>query len=382
MGTETYYYSIRKVKNKGMKDGRDWQWKFFPPKWPFQETKQPDPPIDQEEPAEFEKELRRGANKNLSHILHKWHDIDKNLSKNCANAEDRYKNAKAVTEQEGGEHKEAIDNYKTAKEKFYSLPMPNIPAKLFWIVFVIITIAEIAFNAIVFDVFGQSKIHTYIMAIGLMIAIPWLSDFIGKKLRVEKKFQTTVGLMIVAGIVVFVGLAVIAILREKFFEANKIVEALGIRWDTNSIILTFFVVNIVLFVSVIVLAYEAGHKDPSEYRRLERNYDKAKKILRSDAKNYEEAAEELANARIEFNKAHTEREHEYEKIRAKANEERDVWMSLLQIYRASNMEARKEKMKPKSFNADPEELVKLPDEFQKLDCGACCYEEEREYADS
>lgn len=373
-----YYYSVRKVKNKGRGDGRDWRWKSFPPKWPFQETKQPDPPIAQEEPAEFEKELLRVANENLSRILHKWHDIDGKLTKNCVNAEDRYKAAKAGTEKEGGEHKEAINNYKSAKEIFYALPLPNIPAKLFWVVFVIITVAEIAFNALVFDVFGQSKIHTYIMAIGLMIAIPWLSDFIGKKLRVEKKSQTTIVLMIGTGLVVFAGLGVIAILREKFFEANKIVEALGIRWDTNSIILTFFVVNIVLFVSVIVLAYEAGHKNPSEYRRLKRNYDKAKKILRSDAKNYEDAAEELANTKIEFNKAHTEREHEYEKIRAKANEERDGWMSLLQIYRAANMEARKDKTKPKSFNTDPEELVKLPDEFQKLDCGSCCYEGERE----
>ncbi|MGQ9571154.1 MAG: hypothetical protein ACUVUQ_10030 [Thermodesulfovibrionales bacterium] len=99
--------------------------------------------------------------------------------------------------------------------------------------------AEVVFNGLVFAVFGQSQLHTIIMAIGIMVAIPWLSDIIGKKLRMENKSKTTITLTIVATLVVFIGFLRIAILREKFFEANKVVEALGLKWDAESITLTF-----------------------------------------------------------------------------------------------------------------------------------------------
>jgi len=376
-GKNIRYYSSRYVKKRGKQDGRDWRWIFVPPKWPFWEKKEPDPLLDQEEPTEFEKELLGGANENLSRILQGWSDIDKKLHKNCQDAEDKYRMAKAAVEKESSEHKKAIENYETAKAHFYNQPMPHLSNTLFWTLLLIITVAEMAFNALVFNVFGQSQSHTFIMAIGVMAAIPWLSDFIGKKLRMKNRSGTTIGMMIGAALVVLAGLIVIAVLREKFFEANKIVEALGIRWDMNSIILVFFIVNILLFAAIVVLAYEAGHKDPLKYKQAKRAFEDGAKKLKEEAADLEEAAEELANARIEFNKAHSERVHEFEKIKYKAEEERDIWIGLVQLYRSSNMVARRVKIKPKSFNKDLEGLIVIPNPLQKLDCNNCCYEEER-----
>lgn len=171
-------YTYRKVKRKGKKDGRDWRWKFWPPKWPFRESKEPDPPIDQEEPAEFEKELIRGANENISRILHDWHDIDEKLTKNCANAEDIYKSAKGALDTGNSGHREAIENYETAKALFYALPMPNIPARLFWFIFIMVGIAEFIFNGVVFLVLGQSKIETYLMVAGVVLALLWSAEIL------------------------------------------------------------------------------------------------------------------------------------------------------------------------------------------------------------
>ncbi len=371
-------YTARKVRRRGKKDGRNWEWKFFPPKWPFQVIKDTDPPVGQEEPTEFEKELLEGAEQNLSRLVQEWSEIDRKLHRDCTDAEDIYISAKTAVDKESGEHSEAIENYKTAKEDYYSLPMPNISATLFWVVFTIITAAEMSFNGLVFKIFGQNSVHTYIMALGIMAAIPWLSDFLGKKLRHERKNKTTVGLMIASGLIAFAGLAVIAILREKFFEANKVVEALGISWDSRSIIFIFAVVNILLFTAIVVLAYEAGHKNPSEHRRLKRILKDAARKLKKDSGDAEEAAEQFADAKIAFNKAHAEREHRFEKITARAEEERDGWIGLIQIYRASNMAARRNKVKPRSFNSDLEELILMPEELTELDCGNCCYDRERE----
>jgi hypothetical protein len=369
------YYSSRYVRKRGKKDGRDWCWEPF---FPFRKSKEADPPIDQSDPAEFEKELLSGADENLSRISQRWSDIDKKLHENCRNAEDRYKSAKATVDRESSEHKEAMTNYETAKVHFYNQPMPHMSKTLFWILFVIITGAEFAFNALVFSIFGQSQIHTYIMAAGVIVGIPVFSDFIGRKLRMENKSKTTVGMMIGVALITVVGLAVIAVLREKFFEAYKVVEALGIRWDTNSIVFTFFIVNICLFGAIVVIAYEAGYKNPSEYKNAKRAFDEARKKLKEEAGDYEEAAEGLANAKIEFNKAHSERAHEFEKIKYKAEEERDIWMGAVQLYRSSNMAVRRDKTKPKSFHRDLEELIVIPESLQKFDCNNCCYEEERE----
>lgn len=376
-GKNMYYYSSRQVEKRGKQDGRDWKWKFFPPKWPFQETKQSDPSIDQEEPTEFEKELLRGANENLTSISQKWSDIDKELHNNCRDAEDKYRMAKAAVKKESSEHEEAIKYYETVKARFYNYPIPHISNTLFWIFFLIITVAEVAFNALVFNVFGQSQSQTFMMAIGVMVAIPWLSDFIGKKLRMKNKSKTTIVLMIGGALVVLAGLLVIAVLRENVFEANKIVEALDIRWDIDSIVFAFFIVNILLFAAIVVLAYEAGHKDPLKYKQTKKAFEDGANKLKAEAADLEEAAEGLANARIEFNRTHSERAHKFEKIKHKAAEERDVWIELVQLYRTSNMIARREKTKPKSFFVDIEWLILIPEILHNLDCNACCYEEER-----
>ncbi|MBE0427710.1 MAG: hypothetical protein IBX72_13840 [Nitrospirae bacterium] len=368
------YYTNRSVRKRGKQDGRDWVW------GPFclsRKPKQSDPPNDQEEPTEFEKELLRGANENLSRISQKWSDIDKKLYKNCRDAEDKYKRAKSAVDRESGEHKVALENYETTKADFYKQPMTHMSKTLFWLLFVIITGAEFAFNALVFNVFGQSQIHTYLMAAGVIVGIPVFSDFIGRKLRMENKSKTTLGMMIGVALITVIGLAVIAILREKFFEAYKIVDALGIRWSANNIVFTFFIVNICLFGAIVVIAYEAGNKNPSEYKRAKRELEEAERKLEEEAGDLKEAAEELANARIEFNKAHSERIHEFEKIKYKAEEERDIWIGLVQLYRSSNMAARKEKTKPLSFYRDLEGLILIPESLQKLDCNSCCYEEER-----
>jgi|GEM_PF-2099384 len=376
-GKNTRYYSNRQVKKRGKQDGRDWRWKFFPPKWPFQESKQPDPSIDQEEAAEFEKELIRGANESLTYISQEWSDIDKELHENCKDAEDKYRMAKVAVKKESSEHEEAIKNYEAVKTRFYNYPMPLISKTLFWIFFLIITVLEVAFNALVFNVFEQSQSQALITAICVMVGIPCLSDFIGKKLRIKMKSKTSIVLMVGAVLVILAGLIVIVTLRKTFFEADNIVGALDIRWDIGSIHFAFFIVNIILSAVIVVLAYKAGHRDPVKYKQIKRAFEDGANRLKAEAADLEEAAEGLANARIEFDSTHSERADEFEKIKYEAEEERGKWIELVHLYRTSNMIARIDKTRPKSFFVELEWLILIPEILQNLDCNACCYEEER-----
>jgi hypothetical protein len=389
--------SSRDVKKRGKKDGKDWRWKPWRPLpgWPVWETIGSDPPVNQKKPSEYEKKLLEGAEENLSRIAQDWSAMDEALHKNCMDAEDRYKTAKknigindsgdiVTAEKEYRNAQNAQNKYEDTKNKFHIQPLPHISKSRYWLLFIPMLIGEAVFNGLVFSVVGQSQTDTIIMAITVVIAIPVLSDFIGRKLRLEKKSKTTIGVMIGAAIILFAALITIAVFREKFFEANKIVEALGIKWDTNSITLSLIVLNILLSAAFVILAYESGYKNPHEYKLAKTNFEEAEKSLKKAEdrlKKHEEKPDAvnkaLVNAQLEFNKAHAERENRFENMHYKAEEERDKWVRLVQDYRAANMQARRKKEKPTSFDKDPEDLINIPDSLQNLDCNNCCYDEER-----
>jgi len=81
----------------------------------------------------------------------------------------------------------------------------------------------------------------------------------------------------------------------------------------------------------------------------------------------EAVVKELAEAEERFNKAHSEREHTFERYKHKAEAERDSWVSYIRTYRHANMSARKDKTLPESFKVDPETLIKIPAVFENPD---------------
>jgi hypothetical protein len=74
------YLSLREVRSQGKRDGRPWRWKFMPPSWPFWETKEPDPPVNQKEPSQYESKLISIAHENLERIGSQWSDEDEKLT--------------------------------------------------------------------------------------------------------------------------------------------------------------------------------------------------------------------------------------------------------------------------------------------------------------
>ncbi|RMD59825.1 MAG: hypothetical protein D6828_00970 [Nitrospirae bacterium] len=128
--------------------------------------------------------------------------------------------------------------------------------------------------------------------------------------------------------------------------------------------------------ALLVIEYLSGYPDPEEYGRVKRELKNATKRLKTEAAEAEEAIKALTKAKVAFNEAHAKRIHKFENIQAKAEEERDKWVSAIQVYRVANMQARRENKRPKSFERDPEEFIKIPPALQALDCGNCCYEEE------
>ncbi|MDI6794534.1 MAG: hypothetical protein QME81_16980, partial [bacterium] len=323
------YVTEREVRKKGRQDGNpSWKLRFG---WPFWEFPPQIPSIDQNELTEYEEKLIGLAQENLSRITQEWAEEDKALYQSCRDAEDRYKRTEENKKKEVPEHKEASDRYEEAKEEFNKQPMPHISSAFGLFLIGIITVGECFFNALVFNIFGQSQIHTWIMAFGVMIAIPWCARFTGKTLRLKDKSATDIIIMVIGVSAVIAVLAVIALLREKFLEAMKVSETMGIELEPSSMGLSFFVINLLFFVAMFTIEYEKAHKDPEAYKKAKKALKEAKKGVKKEGGEAKASVRGFEEAQREFNEAHSSRTHKFEEIKLSAASGRNQTNFGLQI---------------------------------------------------
>ena len=93
-----YVYTHRKVRKQGLRDGRDWRWKFWPPRWPFREPKDPQPPVSQTTHSEFERALKDVAEEHMQSLAEEWSDLDKQMKPTYCAALVQWQKAKARAE--------------------------------------------------------------------------------------------------------------------------------------------------------------------------------------------------------------------------------------------------------------------------------------------
>ncbi len=357
------YYSLSEVKRQGKRDGRSWRWKFMPPTWPFWETKDSDPPINQKEHSQYEAKLISVAHENLERIGNEWSKEDEKLTTEYCNAKNKKEDLESQIAQEGEEHKDAIIQYEKAKKAFYDFPPRRIPLWIYWLIFIAISIGEGFFNYFVFQMFGEENWKTYSMAIAIILLIPLASEILGHSIKKETKTNIDKFWIAVSLTVVIILLACLAILREAFFEALQV--KIPMNPPTLALILIAF--NLAIFVVLTYLSYAEARKNPEDYRKAAKAYEEALKTVKEKGEDVEEVAEELVEIEERFNRAHSAREHTFEGHKHKAEGERDSWVSYIRTYRHANMSVRKDKTLPESFKIDPETLIKIPDVFENLD---------------
>jgi len=360
MGRKIVYYSPRKVKRAGKKDGRNWRWKFIPPSWPFWETKEPDPPIGQTQPSQYESKLISIAHENLERISGEWSREDEGLASEYFNSKAEKEGLIARHQKEIQEHKDTMKKYEPARQKLSEFAPRWIPGIVYWPIYIAIVAGEGLFNYFVFQIFGQDKVETYVMALAIVLIIPICSHLIGHYLKIKEKSSTDKFMISACSFVVFVLLVVLAILRETFFEASD--QALPIRPITITLILIG--INLAIFVGLTFLSYSESRTDPEGYRKAKRALKEVEEDLRKEGGDVERIFKELERAEERFNRAYSKRKSMFERYQHRAEEERDTWVTYIREYRHGNMNARKDKTLPESFKTDPETLIKIPAIFE------------------
>jgi hypothetical protein len=359
------FYTHRRARKQGVRDGRGWRWRFWPPTPPFQESKDPTPPQNQQGPAAFEVVLKDAAEADMQQLATQWMKEDGKLKGPYCTARAEYARAYDELTREDKETKEAADAFAQAKRSLFDLGVPHLSPSwaLFWLL--IIGVSELPLNGLVFQIFGDDLRLTLLLALGLGVSIPITAHFFGRSLRHEHKTTTDVWLLLVTPLVMFLVLLGVAVARSRFFEG---LEALRVELPMTPglAVFVFLIINVGLFFAAAVLSYEAAHPDRKSYNTLRLKVRDAQRTLERETKEHREAALRYERAERALERARATREKRFEQLREHARHEKEYCDVLIGAYRIANVEARRDGRKPECFCSDPLE-AKLPEIFGRLD---------------
>lgn len=356
-------YTYRRVRWVGKKDGRNWKWKF----WPFSKTpKEPQPDLNQPIPAEYEKELKEAGESIIGRLSPDWESMDSRLKPKYCQIYSESLRLKEQCKIENKESKIANQQYDEKAQKFYELQEPDLSK--FWMIFwlVVFGVAEFPLNGLIFSIFGEQRIPTYIMAGVICIGIPLLAHWVGQTLRQENKSK--MDWIIISAIPTFIVATFFSIgfLRAKYLSAllNKL--PIGISISPAMAIFLFLILNIALFIVAGIISYAGSHPHHSLYITRQKRMEEALDVLNKEMGEARYLTEQLAQTQRELAGMRNYREKKWKWHYEKANEVKENAEFLIAAYRKANMEVRTVSTVPECFKKPPLELS-IPDNLLNLD---------------
>jgi hypothetical protein len=184
---------------------------------------------------------------------------------------DLHNNPEWITSQR--DFKSIDERFKSVSERLNREEL-HIQFKPFWLyVLLILAIgfAEIPLNYQVFVSFRETPLLTLIMALVLVISLPFLSHSSGKFLKQGKEKNTYYYLLTVAVILITIVSYLTAVLRMQYLS-TKGVQAEHLMTDKW----TFFVIGLVLYFVGLVASYFA-HDESIEFTEVHKRYYAIKK---------------------------------------------------------------------------------------------------------
>jgi len=249
---------------------------------------------------------------------------------------------------------------------------PHYISIAYWILFVFLAISEFPMNSVVFDILGEVKWLTYLLAAGLGVAIPLSAHYLGINLRRQKDPECRNPIMTAVILIIMLLLIFgIAYLREKYVIGT--IEILKIDFDPRMVTIVFISMNLLIFTVATVASYmehiDVSDKQAKMKQQTERVLGECEKLLKENSADLEKLSAEkdkikkhIANLAVTREKTLEEYKHEAES-----------WVShfkwLMNIYRISNMRTRKAgNTPPACFSAKPTIELGILDEDLDTNC--------------
>lgn len=346
-------YSIRYAQRRGRKDGA-----------------KNIPPPDVEEFADYEMELKKLADENIRRIGAAWAREDRTLQREYCQGLSEFEACrreaepvKPAYEQAARDHREAIEEMGQHYGKIQLSPF------VYMIIMAIIIVGEIPLNAVVFRIFGEAEIMTYVISLAIAVGLPFGAHALGMLLRKEPFKQgmlTTESIFTTFTMVMpLLGIMAIAYVRQKYFESPTVQAISGVRADPAAVTLVFIIINLLIF-TVAALASYLTHDPLIDNSRKKLKL--ATRDLQIKQRRFAEVQERQGRFLNRLEKAKAERQNKFDEKKREAEEIRDFVHRMINIYRGANLLTRQNTTRPKKWHEGyPEVGVNPPFYEQALD---------------
>ena len=336
---EIKIYNWSLARKTGRINGRGWRWKF----WPFVKEKQqliPRNP-DNDKLTDLEIAIVNVEQRELHRVEQWWSYEDKILKAKYCETTQLYFRAKEKLEKEESEVTEPKEKFKVADEQFKLVDIPPVlSAGKGLLIITILAIFEYPLNAVVFEIFGETQIFTYLFAILPSIALGFCSHFLGMALKQKEKSPVN-KMFIVIMPLLFIGvLLVFAVARAKFMGETQSSLPQNLRLSDSERLLIFFILNIFLMGVATWISYLASRENISIYKRKLNEYIDTKMKLEKESSEAVAAKENFDRIEILRQNIKTNRESVHKKYINKAEQIISVSNNLILEYRQHNQESR------------------------------------------
>ncbi len=283
---------------------------------------------------------------------------------------------------------DAHSQLQTAEKRFNEMysrfgrgPVYYMPHWLYLVFAIAIFLGEVPLNAMVFEVFGENQVMTWVMALIIGLSIPLTAHFIGIKLREHGEgfsWPNTIKAFLTFALIT-VALYGLSEMRQSYLEGNR--ETFGLDQNIIEASFNFFWLNMAVFLTAIVVAYLAhdsvpGFQDASNDKVVSR-----KSVEKQEKKRVTKLVKEGKKKALALSKANALYREKmisvvmlkgiYDQILADGQEYENRCNSLLgtqvSIYRQENLRQREGNQTPKSFSNQPSIELKLAHMKEKLE---------------
>ncbi len=249
-----------------------------------------------------------------------------------------------------GKHKPMLKDYERISKDYdshaakigRSEPSVELSRGKYYALMLLFVLSEIPMNSLAFSVFGESQIFTWIMAVGVAVAIPWIAHAMGILLKrgSDPWWKNAIGL----GVLLFLtigGLIAIGYVRVQYLGDLSTAGAIGSFGSSKFIGAAFVGLNLVILAAAALCSYFAHDKD-SMLQHLHRRTNKLNKNMRA--------------LEAKYKKFSANKQQETERVKQRVQE-------VIAYYRKVNHRVRLDHSKPKSFEREHE----LGPEFEEED---------------
>lgn len=235
-----------------------------------------------------------------------------------------------------GKHKPLLKEYQRISKDYdahsakieRSEPNVELSRGKYYVLMFLFVLGEIPMNSLAFAVFGESQIFTWIMALGVAVAIPWIAHAVGILLKrgSDPWWKHAIGVASLLLLTV-AGLMAIGYVRVQYLGDLSEAGAVSSFGNSKFIGLAFIGLNLVILAAATLCSYFAHDEDPA-LEHLHRRTNLLNKNMRK--------------IEAKHNKILTKQQQQINRLHQHSQE-------MVYFYRKINLRQRPDHQKPKSF---------------------------------